>query len=347
MSENEILIEMWKLCPNRIINKDSIIQVIPGKRNKVLLIKELTVLDKDVYIDCAQIPKKFSRFGLIKGITTQLYYDFLILRIKSIEDRPKCTVCGINYCNFRSFKEGYNMTCGNSCIIKLRRDLMDKNHEILRNKPVSEETRRKLSLARKGKVPPKKAIDGARNWHLKFSKTEEGKEFYKKLGESNSKRNIKAIIDGKFNSTKSGKSKFKRGKYYSPGLNKNFHYDSSWELDFLKYLEKDLKKGYIQTFKRCSKYFKYKDASGKVRRYIPDFYIKLDTGLEIIVEIKPYEISRKDLILRKKYSAKKGLKGTGIKYLIITEKELYLRKGQKYNNKKHSIKDSFHIFNFL
>lgn len=348
MNENDILKEMWRLCPNRVVDKSSIIQTVPGKRNKILLIREFTNLNEDVYVDCAQVSKKINKFGIINGVTIQLYYDFLILRIKSIEERPKCSVCRENYCKFRSFKEGYKLTCGDSCILSIRKDIMNRNHEVLKNKPVSEETKRKLSLARKGKSPSRNAIEKARQWHLEYSKTEEGKEFYKKLGELNSKRNIESIISGKFNSTKSGNSRYKKGSYYSPGLNKKFHFDSSWELDFLKYLENDLRKGYIKTFGRCVRYFKYKDISGKIRRYVPDFYIKLDTGLEIIVEIKPYDVSISELVLLKKFSAKKSLKGTGIKYLIITERDLYLRKGHKFNSRKqYSIKDSFHIFNFL
>lgn len=196
-----------------------------------------------------------------------------------------------------------------------------------------------------------KLLRGAAEWHKNFAKTEEGKLFYKKLGQINSKKNIESVINGKFHITKSGNPRYKRGRYYSEIYKIDFTYDSIWELHLIKFFEKEFKKGYIKSFDRCRIYFKYKTNDGTTHRYIPDFYVEFKNGIKVIIEIKPSSFLKKDprgILLLKKISAKKNSKKDNIKYITLTEKELYETKNIKYHSKyTNKIKSDFNIFDYI
>ena len=85
------------------------------------------------------------------NFSNQLYFDIVSLGITEINQRPCCTICGKPN-RFISLTRGYKLTCSNSCLKKFRQSLMDDNHKLLKNRPVSDITRAKLRAAKKGKL---------------------------------------------------------------------------------------------------------------------------------------------------------------------------------------------------
>lgn len=310
----------------------------------------MTGLNSDILVSGYKILKELKKY-IGNFITRQIYYDIVCLGLQSIEERPKCVICGKSV-TFDSFRRGYKMSCSNNCEKIIKQKIMEKNHDSLRGKPVSLETRKKLSSSHKGRIP--KAAVEARSKQLKsFSRTEEGKLFYKKLGEENSKRNIQRIISNNVNNKYGGNNKFKRGHYKSSILSQDFWYDSSWELAFIKYIEKLFIKGDIKVFTRCRYYIEYINPDdGKIHRYIPDFYIEFNSGMKLVIELKPERLVKSSqLVISKKIAAKKYFKKMDIHYIILTESELFISRKEKYYskriNKRGKLKNSFNIYDYI
>lgn len=203
------------------------------------------------------------------GFSPQLYYDLLILQIRSIKNRPCCPICGISV-DFCGLKRGYKKTCSKRCWRQYR---IRNPNDVL---PTSDELRKRRS-------------DNAVNFIL-------------------SDRKIK------------GNS----GRYDSVVFNCSFYYDSSWEKDFIVFMEKLFKKGYIKSFYRNRDAIEYFKPDGTIHKYLPDFEFYLDNGQKVVVEIKPKGFVEKDSVVKRKISAaKKYYFKRKIKYIVITEKELY------------------------
>ena len=136
--------------------------------------------------------------------------------------------------------------------------------------------------------------------------------------------------------TKKGYYRPKNPKKYK-GDYKNIFFRSSWEEKFMKYCDT---KQYILEWGSEEYVIPYRDpTSGKVRRYFPDFYIKVK-GKKYMVEVKPlYQTKEPKTQKRidKKYirevvtysvnrakwkAAQKFCKQLGWQFQIITEKEL-------------------------
>lgn len=120
-------------------------------------------------------------------------------------------------------------------------------------------------------------------------------------------------------------NKYLSGIYKSTILNKNLGYDSSWELDFIKYGEYLLKKNLILKFDRCSDKIQYfNDEDKKFHYYYPDFEIILLNNKRIVLELKPANLVKKSReVFNKKIYAQKYYWKQKAKYIILTEKELY------------------------
>lgn len=63
------------------------------------------------------------------------------------------------------------------------------------------------------------------------------------------------------------------------------HYRSNWEKFFMGYLDKHPQVVKWSSEETVIPYFS--NADGKRRRYFVDFWVKYDTGLEVLVEVKP------------------------------------------------------------
>lgn len=116
------------------------------------------------------------------------------------------------------------------------------------------------------------------------------------------------------------KGHYNRGEYTSPiaGLCKH---RSGWELSYMKYLDENpdvtkweyekLKIEYVSNLR-----------NGKIRNYIPDFYVEYIDGRREVVEIKPQRKLDQAIIKKKTSAAEAWCSSKGITYTIITEVEL-------------------------
>jgi len=108
-------------------------------------------------------------------------------------------------------------------------------------------------------------------------------------------------------------------------------YRSSWELDFIKSLERN---PHIIQWSSESVRIPYAQADGSQHTYFPDFALLLDTGQIIIAEIKPYsqavlrenmsgyDAHQNSINVRKWASAKEFCEQRGWKFVVITERFL-------------------------
>ena len=62
------------------------------------------------------------------------------------------------------------------------------------------------------------------------------------------------------------------------------------------------------------------------KNYLPDFKLKLNTGIIVIVEIKPCRLQYKGLNLQKRIAGKIYARKNGYKYIVLTENQLFNKK---------------------
>ena len=266
--------------------------------------------------------KGMKKFYKDHNLTSQILYDVLVLGLTSIEERPKCPVCGkeIKYRgNLTGKYSGYNETCSNKCRLNLIRDLSNtdeakrKQVESMRRSggynhlywntyrkdhPVLDSTREKISKANKGKKqPPEAAKKSAESRSKRFK--EHPEELEKFVG------NYKRSKKGRVSLSKAPKG------YYT--------YLSSWEemfaifcneLDFIATIENP--EGIEYQF------------NNSIHYYYPDMLLTTTTGLKLLIEIKPkyYLTDEKN---QAKFSAGKSWvqsRDNYLGYVIYTEDDL-------------------------
>lgn len=127
-------------------------------------------------------------------------------------------------------------------------------------------------------------------------------------------------IPKKTKKKKKRRGHYNRGEYTSPiaGLCKH---RSGWELAYMKYLDGNTHVVKWEYEKISIEYIS-NIRSGKIRRYIPDFYVEYSDGRIEIVEIKPKRKLDQAIIKKKTSAAEAWCSSKGITYTIITEVEL-------------------------
>lgn len=113
----------------------------------------------------------------------------------------------------------------------------------------------------------------------------------------------------------------KRGKYTPNKSNgKELSYLSGWELEFMKLIDKDKSSTSIDSVN-----FKipYISKEGILKNYLPDFKIVTDSGIIVIVEIKPKRHRYIELNLLKRIAGKKYCLDHNYKYVVLTEENLF------------------------
>lgn len=113
---------------------------------------------------------------------------------------------------------------------------------------------------------------------------------------------------------------YNRGEYTSPtaGLCKH---RSGWELAYMKYLDGNQD---VVRWEYEKLFIPYVSniRTGKLRKYIPDFYVEYLDGHREIIEIKPKRKLEQATIRKKTSAAQAWCLTEGIVYLILTEVEL-------------------------
>lgn len=301
------------------------------------LYKWITGEDKDRFVQSNIFPSVLKDYGM----SSRIYYDIVILGINSIEDRPKCKVCGNNV-EFKGLYSGYKTVCSDSCFKKLSSNristygkmsikLSEESKEKIRQKALgrkhSADSKRKMSLSRVGK---KKNF--SKEFKERLIKSNKSRVWSNESREKISKATINRLINGNI-----GSNQYKRGWYHSEIFNIDIHFDSSWEERFIKMCEILYKKKHIIKFSRCTDIIYYNKDDNSIHRYLPDFKLTLFNGTEVVIELKPATLVKKDrVVYLKKIAALKYYRKQKIKYIILTENELF-----------KNIHGSFNIFDFI
>jgi hypothetical protein len=285
----------------KIINKHCIKYLVP---------KCLSINDRDEWVISSRV-----KLHLKYDLSNQEYYDIAVLGLTDINDRPKCKYCSL-FCDFINMSSGYRSYCKNHRY-KHTSELVSKK---LKGRPLSEINKLHLSEAKKGKkLTEEQRLRRPRGYKFKLSSEA-------RLKISLSKRNAK-IYNCKM---------YKSGDYISSKCNEIIHYLSSYELDFLKICDSSK---FIQKIEIPYPIpYVYLGVS---HMYYPDFLITLDSGIRVLVEVKPKNLIYNDKVLSKKYSARKWCRKNNIKYITITQDSIY-RTNKKYKkvlNKELNIYD--------
>ena len=314
---------------------------------KIKLYSWFTIDGKDRFVSVKFLQFELNKLCKIK-INIQIYYDIIVLGLTDISQRPRCPICG-NYCRFEGFgKRRYLVTCSDRCSKDLRNKTIQRVGKSLLGIPKDPESVKKQVEAHRGWVPSESYRKAASRRMKEFYKTEKGKVHKHNISELTRERNISTMRDNTY--YKNRKGKYVSGVYRSEVWDREFNYDSSWELNFIKFFEKQSLVEEIEIFDRCMDAIGYYQTDGSFHKYLPDFFIKFKSGIKIVIELKPASIVRDDSVtLSKRIAAKKYFRRKGVKYAILTENELYSTKHSKYTKLCDSIglKNSFNIFDYL
>lgn len=272
--------------------------------------------------------------------------------LTSIDDRPKCNLFECKNSKFYNLNQGYQKYCCKSHQVK------DKNRNI------KEETREKLRISgRNHKVPETQRYLLSQivkdNPSLKEKAVRKSKETVKlkkiKLGildkdgnkiprekppkNPHSEESRKRQSDRMKEYLRSHPEKihvngFKRfnnrtGKLYSTKAGKDLRFLSSWEEKFIKFI--DITE-YIDEVMEVPPIKYFNTEKNKMSFYFADFFLKLKTGIKVLIEIKPERLYYNDIVRIKRESAIKYCKENGYFYITLTERELFLKEGRYRNN---------------
>lgn len=268
------------------------------------------------------------------GLNIQNYYDIVVLGLMNIESRPRC-VCG-NLCPFKGFSVGYSKYCCKKHAQKYREipeSFIIAGRTSKLGKKTSEEVKRKISESEK-RTKSTRIYKPTPETLAKLSKAKRGRpksRIWKQHMSESALRRIKENPEKALSNLK-GTTGMRGGNIslYSckKAGGKIIRCLSSWEERFLRLCDENLK--YVISVDTYGA-LDYVDPLGKNRLYIPDFFLKLDTGTNVLVEIKPLSFKYEPLVLSKKKAALKYCRQNNMKYVILTEKEIFLKKGSYFN----------------
>jgi hypothetical protein len=127
-------------------------------------------------------------------------------------------------------------------------------------------------------------------------------------------------IPKKMKKKKKRRGHYNRGEYTSPIAGACKH-RSGWELAYMKYLDEnpDVTKW---EYEKLKIEYVSNTRAGKIRNYIPDFYVEYSDGRREVVEIKPQRKLDQAIIKKKTSAAQSWCFSMGITFVIITEIEL-------------------------
>lgn len=271
------------------------------------LVNYKKIVNKTIYYFVPFWLSKFNKnewkasFRLTKSlkdeINKQIYYDLVCLGISSTNDRPKCKYCN-NDSKF-SLNKGYLDYC--NCKICERKHASELISKRLKGRPLSKEHRKKLSLAKKGKkLTEKQRLRRPRGYHFHLSVEAREKISKSKKGKVMSR------------------SYYKSGTYRSTKCIEDIKYLSSYERDFLKICD-------YSKFISCIEIpepIQY-NYSGESHNYYPDFIITTESGMKVMVEVKAKNLVNNSKVIAKRLAGKKWCKCKGIKYITLTENNIY------------------------
>lgn len=285
----------------------------PGTKNEIVREGNVYVLPSWVFgEDKTHIRYKTVKRTCIKyGITDQILYDVLVLGLISIDDRPKCPICG-KPVSFKNINFGYYSTCSSkSCI--------------------SENNRKKVAELWKDSAYRTKQINTKKVWMNKPEKL----EFFRKraLNSWKDSNYRKKQIESHIEYCKNNPDKVMNGIHGEADCVKSvtgkLSYDSSWERDFINFCNTE---SIIKSINRAGIYIPYFDNKEMVTRYYyPDFFVVLENNQKLLIEIKSDWLFETDYLTKLKIEAGKNyvLNSQDIlDYLVFQENDLYIVKSK-------------------
>jgi len=289
------------------------------------LLPEWVTNSPDKWVSSCTIWKSLEYYGM----TTQNYYDIVVLGLKSPDDRPKChrPECG-NFVEFINISSGYRKFCSISCNSKY---LISTNEDFVKSFVYSSLGKKESPEAKKNRVEGitrahKENPDNWKGWHQPESARKSMSE--KRSGKPKSKSH-------KANLKKSAIKRYRRMPDLMPtyGNSKKGHYTpeksngediyylSSWELKFMEYCDS---KEYIVSVNSCRDLLVpyIKPTDNEEHTYRPDFHLVLEDGRDIVVEVKPKGLVYDDIVVAKREAAIKLFSDANIIYITLTEDEV-------------------------
>lgn len=311
MNEKDLFNELLK---NRPEVEENPVTIGEGRTRKFLVPKWMTGLPEDKYVQ--SVTRFFKSSGI--DIPVQIWYDLVVLRLDSIEDRPRCKAPGCNnpveYEGALYKGRGYFDTCCRACAGSLNRSQYIN----------TEEMNQKRSATLLGK---KKSDTHRANIARCKTGTKASPETRKKLSESRHQYYLTVDLDewsnSYFKSTTNGvlkKSHFKRGWIYLSKSSKEVYYMSSWEEEIYKILDNDPDVKVVSNSPDRIPYYSHIDEKDHV--YIPDIYVELVDGRKFILEVKPRYQLLLDEVKLKISAGLKFYSESEVTYKVVTEDEL-------------------------
>lgn len=115
--------------------------------------------------------------------------------------------------------------------------------------------------------------------------------------------------------------RFHSGDYISTKTGKTWHHRSGWELKFMCFLDNDHSVK-TWTYETITIEYVSNKKTGRVRKYIPDFFIEYIDGSKKIIEIKQARMLKRRNVIDKTDAAKKWCERMGMTICVLTEHEL-------------------------
>lgn len=309
MDENKILLKFNSL--NTYPIGYTYCHKIEGTKYSVYLIpKWMPGNDNDIWVHSTKMKSELSKIGL----TCQLYYDIMKLRISSIDQRPKCLsdICN-NEVKFCNLSRGYLLTCSRSCKSRVC-DLRPEKNRVLRSTFTISRKGSKNSKSHNDKVSQSmKGRKVSEESKLKISST-----MLKKYEDPN--EILKRIRTNKPSKTRKGWISVSKCK-------EDIYYGSSWEKFLIEYCESSSE---VKEIFRCN-VIKY-EFEGKSKRYLPDLMVSLIDGKSIIFEVKPsHELENDKVKAKEKYARIYCESLVDTEYRFFTEKDIKrIKSGENY-----------------
>ena len=284
----------------------------------------------ECFKDCKNSLSLANHIVGVHKISSKNYYD---KHIKKEKD-GLCKNCNKNT-KYYSVKSGYAEYCSKSCLISKRNKENWKNEEYRQsmtehNKNISKERSKNENF-----------INFRKDLMKKMWKNETYRKIFSKnsiTSEEISKRNKENWKNETYRKNISDKTKeqWKNEEYReymetktSRGISGIFkesgiYFASSYEAVVI-YQLRFLKNKNLQ---RCpnSLSIKYTGLDQKEHTYYPDFYIPEDN---LVIEVKPEYKLKDELVILKIKIASEYLLSKGIKYAVLTEKEIFKNKEDK------------------